>query len=577
MNKVGCSTGTCHGAAKGKNGFKLSLRGYDPEFDYQSLLYDMSGRRFNRAEPARSLMLAKPTMQVAHEGGLRLDHGSRYYNLILDWIAGGVPYGDPATDRVERLTVHPGEVFMRRPGMSQQTIVIAHYGDGRSRDVTREAHITSSNTETMAIEDTPSGPVATGLRRGESTLLVRYEGQFTTAPVTVLSGREGFEWTALPQANYIDELIDAKLQRIEVQPSAPVDDAAFLRRASLDITGRIPSPEAVRAFLADDTPTQDKRNRLVDELIASDAYVDHWTLKWGDLLRSNRKVHELQGHAHLPRLAARGDRREPALRPARPRTGHCLGQHPRSAGRQLLPRRPRSEGGDGDHDPALHGRADGLRPVPRPPLRALDPEPVLRDDRLLRRPRRPPGLPHRRGDRLRQTPGQRAVAPEDERRRAAEVPGAGRGRAGPRRGSRTPGRARRLADVAPEPVLRSRDREPRLELLHGPRDHRPGRRHPGLEPAGQRGAAQRVDRRPDRERLRPPPPDADDRHLPGLPVVLPDERVEPGRPDQLLPSRTAAAQRRATGRRRCPRHRFPVRDRHPARGLRRHGPCRIRT
>ena len=295
MNKIGCSTGTCHGAAKGKNGFKLSLRGYDPEFDYQSLLYDMSGRRFNRAEPARSLMLAKPTMQVAHEGGLRLDHGSRYYNLILDWISGGVPYGDPVTDRVERLEIHPGEVFMHRPGMSQQTIVVARYADGRSRDVTREAHVTSSNTETMSIEDTPSGPVATGLRRGESTLLVRYEGQFATAPATVLSGREGFEWTALPQANYIDELIDEKLQRIEVLPSPPVGDAAFLRRASLDLTGRIPAPERVRAFLADDSPSQKKRNRLVDELIASDAYVDHWTLKWGDLLRSNRKFMSYKG------------------------------------------------------------------------------------------------------------------------------------------------------------------------------------------------------------------------------------------------------------------------------------------
>ena len=295
MNKVGCSQGTCHGAAKGKNGFKLSLRGYDPEFDYQSLLYDMSGRRFNRAEPARSLMLAKPTMQVAHEGGQRIVHGSRYYNLVLDWISTGVPYGDSSLDRVERLEIHPGEVFMHRPAMRQQTIVIAHYGDGRSRDVTREAHVTSSNTETMAIEDSPSGPVATGLRRGESTLLVRYEGQFVTAPVTVLSGREGFEWTALPQINYIDELIDRKLQRIEVLPSGPADDAAFLRRVSLDLTGRIPTSEAVRAFLADDTPTQEKRNRLIDELIDSDAYVDHWTLKWGDLLRSNRKFMGYKG------------------------------------------------------------------------------------------------------------------------------------------------------------------------------------------------------------------------------------------------------------------------------------------
>ena len=242
MNKIGCSSGTCHGAAKGKNGFKLSLRGYDPEFDYQSLLYDMSGRRFNRADPERSLMLAKPTMQVPHEGGLRLDLGGRYYNLILDWIRAGVPYGDLARDRVERLEIHPAEVFMNRPGMRQQTTVIARYGDGRSRDVTREAHVTSSNTETMAVEDSAAGAIVTGLRRGESTLLVRYEGQFTTAPATVLSGREGFEWTALPQANYIDELIDEKLQRIEVLPSAPVDDAAFLRRASRSQPRKVSMP-----------------------------------------------------------------------------------------------------------------------------------------------------------------------------------------------------------------------------------------------------------------------------------------------------------------------------------------------
>src|SRR5207253_10620509 len=103
LNKVGCTSGTCHGAAKGKNGFKLSLRGYDPEFDYDRLLYDMSGRRFNRADPARSLMLAKPTQQVAHGGGLRVELGSRYYRTVVDWISAGVPFGDPAADKVQKL------------------------------------------------------------------------------------------------------------------------------------------------------------------------------------------------------------------------------------------------------------------------------------------------------------------------------------------------------------------------------------------------------------------------------------------------------------------------------------------
>src|SRR2546429_6073644 len=116
LNKVGCTSGPCPGAAKGKNGFKLSLRAYDPQSDYEALLYDLSGRRFNRADPARSLMLAKPTQQVAHGGGLRFDIGSPYYKTIYNWIAQGVPFGDPAKDAVRRLEVEPKEVFMNTPG-----------------------------------------------------------------------------------------------------------------------------------------------------------------------------------------------------------------------------------------------------------------------------------------------------------------------------------------------------------------------------------------------------------------------------------------------------------------------------
>src|SRR5277367_4973572 len=116
LNKAGCMSGTCHGAAKGKNGFKLSLRGYDPQFDYEALLYDLAGRRFNRADPARSLMLAKPTQQVAHGGGLRFEVKSDYYKTIYNWIAQGVVFGDPAKDNVAALEVAPAEVEMPRPG-----------------------------------------------------------------------------------------------------------------------------------------------------------------------------------------------------------------------------------------------------------------------------------------------------------------------------------------------------------------------------------------------------------------------------------------------------------------------------
>src|SRR6266851_2049713 len=128
LNKVGCTSGPCHGAAKGKNGFKLSLRGYDPQFDYEALLYDLSGRRFNRADPARSLMLAKPTQQVAHGGGLRFDIGSDYYKTIYNWIAQGVPFGDPKADHVARLEVEPKEIFMQKPGDAASIKVKAIFG-----------------------------------------------------------------------------------------------------------------------------------------------------------------------------------------------------------------------------------------------------------------------------------------------------------------------------------------------------------------------------------------------------------------------------------------------------------------
>ena len=115
LNKTGCTSGPCHGAAKGKNGFKLSLRGYDPQFDYEALLYDLAGRRFNRADPGRSLMLAKPTQQVAHGGGLRFDKNSDYYKTIYNWIAQGVPFGDPEKDTVAAIEVQPKEIAMPKP------------------------------------------------------------------------------------------------------------------------------------------------------------------------------------------------------------------------------------------------------------------------------------------------------------------------------------------------------------------------------------------------------------------------------------------------------------------------------
>jgi len=286
LNKVGCTSGTCHGAAKGKNGFKLSLRGYDPQFDYEALLYDLSGRRFNRAEPGKSLMLAKPTQEIAHGGGQRFEKGSDYYKIIYAWVAQGVPFGDPEKDTVAELRVEPKDIIMPRPGDSVTAKVIAQFKDGKTRDVTREATI-ESNTPDLA--KVGANAEVKGERIGEATLLIRYQGRFSTLPVTVLNPKPGFAWNPLPQHNYIDQKIDAKLQRLKIQPSPVVDDATFVRRASLDLTGQIPSPKTVQIFLADPAPSRQKRSKLIERLIASTAYTDHWTVKWGDLLQSSRK------------------------------------------------------------------------------------------------------------------------------------------------------------------------------------------------------------------------------------------------------------------------------------------------
>src|SRR3984885_14153035 len=191
LNKASCTSGTCHGAAKGKNGFKLSLRGYDPEFDYQALLYDLSGRRFNRSDPGRSLRLPKPTQEVAHGGGLRIEPGSKYYTTIYNWIAQGVPFGDPAKDKVERVEMEPAQIEMAKPGLEQQIKVVAPYLDGGVRDVTKEAVIASNIPDTA---DVSTDAVVKGARIGEATMLVRYEGKFGTVPVTVLNPKPGFVW-----------------------------------------------------------------------------------------------------------------------------------------------------------------------------------------------------------------------------------------------------------------------------------------------------------------------------------------------------------------------------------------------
>ena len=283
LGKTGCNQGTCHGSAKGKNGFKLSLRGYDPDFDYQALVNDLSGRRFNRAAVDESLMLQKPLAEVPHEGRQAIKPGSRYHALLKRWIAEGARFEDVAKARATNITILPATVEIDLPGRQQQFIVLAAYPDGTTRDVTREAVLSSNNEEVALVKD----GTLTALRRGEMAVLVRYEGLYSAREVVVMGDRSGYQFAAMPEHNFVDQHVNVKLQRMKINPSDLCTDAEFVRRVHLDLTGQPPTSEKVRAFLADATGSRKKREALVEELIGSPTYAEFWANKFADLLQCN--------------------------------------------------------------------------------------------------------------------------------------------------------------------------------------------------------------------------------------------------------------------------------------------------
>lgn len=285
LSKLGCNAGTCHGAAQGKNGFKLSLRGYDPLFDHRALTDDLAGRRFNRAAPDQSLMLLKPTGAVPHVGGVLTHRGEPYYELLRAWIADSVKL-DLDSPRVTSIDIYPKSPVIPLPAMRQQLVVVATYSDGRVRDVTAEAFIESSSTEKIEVD---KQGLATAVRRGEAAMLARYEGAYAATTVIVMGDRSGFAWQETPVNNHVDELVYNKLKKMRILPSELCGDGDFMRRIYLDLLGISPTVEQVRAFLADTRDTKTKRDELIDRLIGSPDYVEIWTNKWADLLQVNRK------------------------------------------------------------------------------------------------------------------------------------------------------------------------------------------------------------------------------------------------------------------------------------------------
>lgn len=282
LGKAGCNAGTCHGHASGKNGFKLSLRGYNPALDLQALTRDHAGRRVNLLEPEASLILLKPAGALSHGGGQRFAPDSKAYTLLERWLAEGARGDTAEAPAVERIEVLPDYHIVPQPGLAQQLAVTAHFSNGQSRDVTEWA-IYELPSEDYA-EVSAEGLVTTKAP-GEAAVLVRFLGRMAISRIVVIQDKPDFAWRDPPVHNFIDGHVDAKLKTIQVLPSELSSDAEFLRRVSFDTIGLPPTPGEVRAFLADARP--DKRARKIDELLDRPEFADQWALYWMDLLRTD--------------------------------------------------------------------------------------------------------------------------------------------------------------------------------------------------------------------------------------------------------------------------------------------------
>jgi hypothetical protein len=284
LSKLGCNSGGCHGRASGQNGFKLSVFGYDPVGDYDSIVKQARGRRVFPSSPNRSLILAKPSGGVPHGGGVRLPKDSLDYQLLEQWVDQGMPVGDEHAPRLAGLRVSPQERELGAGG-AQQILATAVYSDGSLRDVSAAA-LYSGNAPHVADVD-GQGLIRCGQAPGEAAISVNYMGQ--VAAVQIQSPRAGgpVPYPDLPVQNEVDPLVWAKLRKMGLVPSELADDATFLRRSALDCLGTLPAPAEVRAFLAD--TSADKRAKWIDRLVARDEYADYWTLKWADILLVDRE------------------------------------------------------------------------------------------------------------------------------------------------------------------------------------------------------------------------------------------------------------------------------------------------
>jgi hypothetical protein len=299
LSKSGCNLGTCHGNARGKGGFQISLRGQDPAADFIVLTRDLFGRRTNASEPDKSLVLLKPTMQLAHEGGKRFAVDSHEYRVLREWIAAGMRNDEVGYQQLVQLEVTPDERFLsakeadspgdQSSGWQVQIRATARFSDGSSRDVTSQAVYEVANP----IVDVSHDGYAVGRTAGETTVLVRYLNQQVPVRMAFLPNRPNFVWSGPRPVNFVDEHVFAKLNKLQINPSPVCDDATFIRRVTLDLLGLPPSADEAREFVADSSPN--KRRDVIDSLLERPEFSDWWALKWADLLRIEEKTLDQKG------------------------------------------------------------------------------------------------------------------------------------------------------------------------------------------------------------------------------------------------------------------------------------------
>jgi hypothetical protein len=284
LTKAGCNMGACHGSPSGKGGFRLSLRAYDPVLDIMTVRSEFFGRRTNIMEPGQSLLLQKPLMEVAHGGGKRLKKGDAAHKALEQWIGEGMRLDAETEPDLLKIETVPSKRILRQPAARQQIMVLGHFSDGSIRDLTPLTDF-SSSSETVGSVSVQGLVTKNG--RGETAILARYLDKMSTTYLTFLEDVPGFAWNNPPETNFVDTAVFEKLKQLQILPSDLCTDDEFLRRVTLDLTGRLPTAEEAMAFLADKSASN--RNALVERLLDSDEYASFWALKWGDVLRSNSK------------------------------------------------------------------------------------------------------------------------------------------------------------------------------------------------------------------------------------------------------------------------------------------------